>query len=81
MMFSVYSTCFEYMVGFLVTTADQFLFHLSILVPDTVQMAADCQEKLQNGPLPQLETCLQCLPVHVCHANGNNHDFPRSLFV
>lgn len=37
---------------------------------DAVQVAADCQKKLQNGPLPQLEACLQRLPVHVRDANG-----------
>lgn len=40
------------------------------LPPDTVQMAADCQEKLQDGPLPQLEARVQRLPVHVRHADG-----------
>lgn len=39
---------------------------------DTVQVAADCQKKLQNGPLPQLETRLQRLPVHVRDANGTD---------
>lgn len=37
-----------------------------------MQVAADRQKKLQNGPLPQLETCLQCLPVHVRDANGTD---------
>lgn len=40
---------------------------------DAVQMAADCQKKLQNGSLSQLETRIQRLPVHVCHADGNGH--------
>lgn len=44
----------------------------SLPPPDTVQVAADCPKKLQNGPLPQLETCLQCLPVHVRDANGTD---------
>ena len=47
--------------------------------PDTVQMAADCQKKLPDGPLPQLETCLQRLPVHVCYANGKDHAVCWSL--
>lgn len=45
-------------------------------------MAADCQKKLQNGPLPQLETCIQRMPVHVCHANGmhcENHILARMI--
>lgn len=56
------------------TTADPCA-HLSLWLspPDTVQMAADCQKKLQNGSVSQLETCLQRLPVHVCHANGKDH--------
>lgn len=44
----------------------------SLPPPDAVQVAADRQKKLQNGPLPQLETCLQCVPVHVRDANGTN---------
>lgn len=40
--------------------------------PDAVQVAADCQKELQNGPLPQLETRLQRLPVHVRDANGTD---------
>lgn len=44
----------------------------SLPPPDAVQVAADRQKKLQNGPLPQLETCLQCLPVHVRDANGTD---------
>lgn len=56
----------------------QLLTHVLISVslyypPDTVQMAADCQKELQNGSLSQLETCLQRLPVHVCHAYGKDH--------
>lgn len=57
--------------------------HLSLSLdlppPDTVQMAADCQKKLQDGSLSQLETCLQRLPVHVCNANGNDHAVDHRL--
>lgn len=62
------------------TLSDSFLVYLSSFLnavvcphvssPDTVQMAADCQKKLQNGSLSQLETRIQCVSVHVCHANG-----------
>lgn len=40
--------------------------------PDAVQMAADCQKKLQDGSLSQLEACLQRLSVHVRHAYGKD---------
>lgn len=40
---------------------------------DAVQMAADRQKKLPNGSLSQLETRIQRLPVHVCHADGKGH--------
>lgn len=50
----------------------------SLPPPDAVQVAADCQKKLQNGSLPQLETRLQCLPVHVRDANGTD---PLSLTI
>ena len=63
------------------TTADHCppLF-LGSSPPDAVQMAADCPKKLQNGPLPQLETRLQRLPVHVCHVNGKDHANSRSVY-
>ena len=40
--------------------------------PDAVQMAADCQKKLQDGSLSQLEARLQRLSVHVRHAYGKD---------
>lgn len=47
--------------------------------PDTVQVAADGQKKLQDGALPQLETRLQRLPVHVRHADGTGPRGPLQL--
>lgn len=58
----------------LVTTADPVWSSLSApsSPADPLQMAADCQEELQAGSLPQLEARVQRLPVHVCYANGKH---------
>lgn len=37
-----------------------------------MQVAPDCQEKLPNGSVSQLEARLQRLPVHVRHAVGKD---------
>lgn len=75
----------KFKIDYEVRAADPVTFLCSmfvVMIPgllsplDAVQVAADCQKKLQNGPLPQLETCLQRLPVHVCDANGTD---PQSV--
>lgn len=42
---------------------------LSLPIADTVQVAFDSEEKLPNGSVPQLETCLQRVPADVCNVN------------
>lgn len=42
-------------------------------------MAADGQEELPHGAVPQLEARLQRLPVHVRHSNGEYGEHTGSL--